>query len=394
MDLKRTLGPSFESLLPFLAMLLLIPLGLKSNGPKDIEVRVDRRVEAMAIIQYLADRLEAFPSPYQKAVEEHFRPFEDHPAVRLTEEMMNIDSLPKGIHSESCMLAMYLHSDLKGVHPLNEQDSTVYSKYYGHDRIRDLLQLIPDFISTSAYSSFRKKMAPYYKRWEREMKRFLSSKNWTAPLEELFEKEKEWLLILNPLKKIQSSHATRTTPNFNADTNCFSYSFRQHGVKDSVAFLKSKRKMRDLFWHEGTHLILGKGSFVQYQEELKRFSHHFDSCRTRIGQTFGYEKWLRYVDECIAYGTSLYLLKKEDPERFPYQKLLMKFNGFAHTELVLNALEKYDEREQKSEEVPSDLYPLLIDELEKVEKGKARLATDYKSLKEKGQEMKKSNEKD
>jgi hypothetical protein len=368
-------------------------MGMASEIPArdfGVEVRVDRRVEAFAIVQYLADRLDAFPSPYQSAVEDHFRPYQDHPAVKLVRNMMNIDTLPKGIHSESCMLAMYLHRDLEGAYPLNDEDSSVYGDYYGYARIEKLFRLLPDFMEKSSFSEFRKGMTPYYERWEREMKSFLDKMDPVKPFDKLYGTKSHWLLILNPLKKIQSAHATRTIPSFNRDTNCFSYSFRAEGVKDSVTFLKSERKMRDLCWHEGTHLVLGNGTFVRYKEELLRFSGQFDSCRARIRETFGYEKWLRYLDECIAYGASLYLLKKENPERFPYQKLLMKYNGFAHTRQVLDAFERYDAMEDKQKEVPKDLYPILIRELEKVERGKSELATDYKALKKRGMKMEKA----
>lgn len=379
--------------IPLLGLFLALPFSLKSSDKeKDIEVRVDPRVEALAIAQYLADRLDAFPSSYQKQVEKHFRPHEDHRTVRLLEEMMNVDTLPKGIHSESSMLAMYVHRDLKGVNPLNEQDSSVYSQYYGYERIRELLRSLSDFMEKSDYWAFRKEMRPFYQKWRGNMKEFLSKKDRTKPFHQLFEREMDWLLILNPLKKIQSAHATRTTASFNKDTNCFSYSYRKEDVKDSVVFLKSHKKMRDLFWHEGTHLILGDGTFVRFREELNRFRSHFDSVQSRIGETFGYEKWLRYVDECIAYGASLYLLKKEEPERFPRQKLLMKYNGFGHTEHVLNAFERYDQLEEKGEDIASDLYPLLLEEFEKVKSGELGLATDYKKLKRKGMKMREKKE--
>lgn len=386
MELKAK-TPQFVSIL-LGALFLSLPSKGSSN---DIAVRVDRRVEAMAIAQYLADRLEAFPSPYQKEVEEHFRAYEDHPTVEMIGEMMNIDTLPKGIHSESCMLAMYLHRDLKGVHPLNQQDSSVYSSYYGHERIRKMLRSLPDFMEATEFQKFRRRMKPYYRRWEKNMKSFLAKKDRSTPFQDLFQKEKDWLLILNPLKKIQSAHATRTTHSFNKDTNCFSYSYREPQVQDSLAFLKSPEKMRDLFWHEGTHLLLGKGTFVRYKEELKSFQHHFDSVQGRIQETMGYDGWLRYVDECIAYGASLYLLKKERPERFPYQKLLMKYNGFAHTEHVLNAFERYDALEEKKGDIPSQLYPLVTEEFEKVDTGELELATDMEALKKKGKKMRKEN---
>ncbi len=365
--------------------------GAIGGEPEDIEVRVDQRVEAMAIVQYLADRLDAFNSPYRREVERHFSPYEDHEAVQLLREMMNIDTVPKGMHSESCMLAMYLKKDLSGVHELNRQDSSVYSSYYGHDRIREFLGLLPEFMKESDLGAFRKRMSPYYERWEKNMEDFLAEKDRTTPYEELFGIEKKWLLILNPLKEIQSSHATRTTPSFNKDTNCFSYSFREQGIEDSVAFLKSDRKMRDLFWHEGTHLALGEGSFVDFKEELMNYSHQFDSCKEQISKTFGYRKWTRYMDECIAYGASLYLMKKEEPERFPYQKLLMKYNGFAHTDIVLDAFEHYDElpEEKKGSDIAKELYPFILNELEKVEKGDRKLATDLEALKKKAMEIKK-----
>jgi hypothetical protein len=389
MELKAIKRPITVLLLGVLV--LSLPCQGSEEDP-DIEVRVDKRVEAMAIAQYLADRLEAFPSPYQRKVEEHFRPHEDHPTVEMLRDMMNIDTLPKGIHSESCMLAMYLHHDLKGVHPLNEQDSSVYSSYYGHERIREMLRSIPDFIEDTEFRKFRKRMGPYYRRWSKEMSDFLKSRDRSTPFRDLFEKEKDWLLILNPLKKIQSAHATRTTKSFNKDTNCFSYSYREPEIKDSVAFLKSHKKMRDLFWHEGTHLLLGEGSFVRYKEELESFQHQFDSVRSRIEETMGYDRWLRYVDECIAYGASLYLLKKEEPDRFPYQKLLMKYNGFAHTEHVLNAFQRYDALDEKDSDIPSQLYPLILDEFEKVETGELELATDLDALKKKGMKMREKRE--
>ncbi len=392
MELKTPIASPFKRLLWTASVLLLGLFSLKSKGNEIVEVRVDPRVEALAIVQFLADRLEAYPSSYQRAVVKHFRPYEDHAAVKLVKEMMNIDSLPKGIHSESCMMALYLKQNGKGLHRMNKEDSSIYSRYYGYERVQKLLKLLPDFMRESDFNRFRQKMKPYYERWEKQMKAFLKGHDWIDPFDKLFGTKSRISVILNPLKKVQSAHASRTRSYIDKDTIRFSYSYREAGPKDSIVFRKDKRKMKELLWHEGTHFVLGNGTFVRFKDSLQLFAHQFDSCRSRIQKRFRYGKWLRYLDEGLAYATTLYLMKKEAPERFAHQKLLMKYNGFAHTEQFLDLLERFEALKQKGTDIPGRFYPLLLEELKEVESGDEQLATDYRALKEKGMKMERKSE--
>ncbi len=54
-------------------------------------------------------------------------------------------------------------------------------------------------------------------------------------------------------------------------TDRFSSSFRTEKVQGSVAFRKGDRKMGDLFGHEGTHLVLGQGTFGDTRMSFKDF---------------------------------------------------------------------------------------------------------------------------
>ena len=57
---------------------------------QEIDVRVDPRVELVSILFQMAGRDEynmTRVSAWQESVQEHFQPFADHPAVRMTERL-------------------------------------------------------------------------------------------------------------------------------------------------------------------------------------------------------------------------------------------------------------------------------------------------------------------
>ncbi len=352
-----------------------------------IEARVDPRIEVLSIIQYLGDRLEMRPSSYSEAVEEHFSPYREHRAVDLVREMMDVDSLPIGVHSESSSLGLYLNEEFQLEHPLTAKDSAAYSRYYGYDRMLQLLRSVEDFARVSDFWSFRDEMKMNYQKWEQDIDAFLAGRSWAGEYGTFFNVERDWIIFLNPLKKVQSAHACDAYSQYHEGKNAFTFSFREPTSEDTVVFTKNERKWRDLIWHEGGHLITRDGTYIRYKDDLTRYKKQFSLCKERIAKTKGYRNWERYIDEAIAYGIALYQLADEDAAWFEIKRINMKLQGFLHTDIVLESLEEYEQHHQ-GEDFRDAFYPILLRNLEKAEEqGTASLKVDYQELQKKGRKL-------
>jgi len=128
-----------------------------SSAPLD--VRADRRVELIAILQRLAGAKEyaqAAPTPYVAAVDRQFAPFRDHPAVAATAALRQ----QHGIGLDAPML-LALHLDERYA-PVNADElATIDQRFAGVD-VAAYAARVREFAAATSFDAFFADSAPHY----------------------------------------------------------------------------------------------------------------------------------------------------------------------------------------------------------------------------------------
>jgi hypothetical protein len=145
---------------------LLIVLGIRAGAssaqgtepvPRQLEVRIDPRVELLSIVFRLAGNdeynMENSQSPYSEEVDKAFEPFREHPAVRLARELRE----KTGVSFDAVMsMAVHLADDVsqpKPRAPLDPRPSRLDNRWSREDADR-FIAALGDFVKDTDFTGF------------------------------------------------------------------------------------------------------------------------------------------------------------------------------------------------------------------------------------------------
>ncbi len=148
-----------KNLKQILAAFLIVTSGLLNaqnikNGQiiknvNGLNIIIDKRMEMLSIIQYLAgsELISVKKISYVDSINKYFEPFKKHKAVELCKEMEK-----KGFNADAPVaLMLYLNSDFKIVKKIDEY---IIKRAKGEDKINEFVKVLQDFNTETNFDKF------------------------------------------------------------------------------------------------------------------------------------------------------------------------------------------------------------------------------------------------
>jgi hypothetical protein len=156
------------------------------RAASEVAVRVDRRVELFSILFRLAGaeeyRMAADRLAYVRAVDAHFAPFRDHPAVAATRRIRE----QAGIAFDAPIaLAVHLDDQLAPIRPLAPPPPG-FDRRWSKVAIGDYLAEVRRFAADSRAADFFAAQEPYYRRVEARFRQLLAREQPVAWFDDFF----------------------------------------------------------------------------------------------------------------------------------------------------------------------------------------------------------------
>jgi hypothetical protein len=360
--MRKTLTSFFILLLALFAACSSQPTSPKLN------ITIDPRIELLAAVQSQSDYSEKFSLLtslnlyYKKDMEQTFKPYADHGAVKLFQEMSHIgfsfDAPP------TVMLHLSPPPELAVELPFSDY---LITRAGGSDKLMRFIEQLRDFSEKSRFMDFFQRNKEFFQKTVQSVEDNFRDIDFIGVLEGYYgQKQHSYNIILAPM--FNGNYGPRICRKDGTYDIFNIVSPRQ--IKDGVLYFGNKDNFEHLAWHEFSH------SFVnplgeKYREELMKYASLFEPIRSKMDAS-AYSNWLTAVNEHIvrAVTTRLnYLHKsKQDGDRV---MTMEKMYGFAYVEALCKKLELY---EKNRDEYPTftSFYPRLVEtfrELSEMELG-------------------------
>jgi hypothetical protein len=161
-------------------LLVLLCAELAAAEPR-LRVGVDKRIELLSILFRLAGSPEyrRATGPYAEAVDRHFAPFQDHPAVQATRALRAQHGISYNAVPD---LAIQLDDGFRLPGPLSPQ---VDARWQAAP-VAAYLEAVRDFAAKSDYDGFRREQAAYFAAVEKRFQDLVAGQDLVGWFEALF----------------------------------------------------------------------------------------------------------------------------------------------------------------------------------------------------------------
>lgn len=322
-----------------------------------LNITIDPRIELLAAVQSLSDYGEKFSLltsldfDYKKDLQQTFKPYADHEAVKLFQEMshgeFSFDAPP------TVMLHLGSPPELAVKLPFTDY---LTRRAGGTEKLLRFIEHLRDFAKKSDFMAFFQKHEGFYQKTLESVNTNFQDIDFIGVLEGYYgQKQHSYNIILTPM--FNGNYGPRISRKDGTFDIFNIVSPRQ--IKDGILYFGSKANFEHLAWHEFSH------SFVnplgeQHRKELERYASLMEPIRGKMTAS-AYGNWITTVNEHVvrAVTTRLnYLHKgKEDGDRV---LLGEKTYGFAYVEALCKKLEYYEENRKKYSTFTS-FYPKLVE---------------------------------
>lgn len=328
----------------------------QSSDDSNLKVTIDPRIELLAAVQSLSDYgeklslLTSLDFDYKKDLHQTFKPFADHEAVRLFQEMshggFSFDAPP------TVMLHLGSPPELAVEYPFTDY---LARRAGGEKKLMRFIDQLRDFAEKSDFMDFFKEHEEFYRETVLSVNNNFKDIDFVGVLEGYYgQKQHSYNIILAPI--FQGNYGPRIVRK-DGTLDIFNIvSPRQ--IKAGLLYFGSKANFEHLAWHEFSH------SFVNplgehHRKELEKYASLLEPIRSKMTAS-AYGNWITTVNEHVvrAVTTRLnYLYKgEEDGDR---ALLGEKMYGFAYVEDLCKKLEHYEENRDKYPNFTS-FYPQLV----------------------------------
>ena len=319
---------------------------------RTLHVTIDPRIELLAVVQHLAGYGQRFPLltdfdlAYITEIENTFRTFRGHPAVKLFDQMsstFHADAPPAAMFhlSEPPMLAVQV--------PFTEY---LVKRAGGTDQLEQFIVALRDFAQVSRYKDFYLAHSAFY----------------TAILEPLvaqFTKVDDVVILEQYFGMQHYSYTLVLAPLFSGIGAYGAHVFRADGMLDlySVAgtvgmdenfypLFDEPIHMRPLLWHEFAHAFVNPLT-EQHLNIVNQYQALFRTVADQMTQ-YGYGSWATTVNEHIVRSVTIRLkalaLGEAQSQASLEQELAW---GFAYMGRIVERLKQY--------ETQRDRFPTFCD---------------------------------
>jgi hypothetical protein len=335
-----------------------MPKDHHSLHPHDLHITADPRIELLAVVQYLGGYGQRFPLltsfdiQYKTEIEEAFRSFCDHQAVKEFDQM-SVD----GFHADAPPGVM-LH--LSAPPELDVQVSfTDYliERAGSPDRLGQFIAALRDFANASHFMNFYQAHSAFYEAIVKETAALLSGDHDLAVLENYYGmKQHSYTLILAPLFS-----SGGYGPRIYRENDLFDiYSITgpsEMNAQNQPTF-RGSENLRFLIWHEFAHSFVNPLT-ERYLREVNQYQALYQMNEEQM-KNYGYSNWEITVNEHIVRAVTVRMAARELGEAEGRASLEQELEwGFAYTDLLVERLKRYEEQRDR---FPAfrDYYPELI----------------------------------
>jgi hypothetical protein len=327
-----------------------------------LNVTIDPRMELLAAVQWLSDYgekyslLTSLDFDYKKDMFQTFKPFAEHDAVKLFQEMSHenftFDAPP------TVMLHLSPPPELAIEHPFTDY---LITRAGVREKLLLFIEQLRDFAQKTDFMAFFQSHHDFYQETIQGVNDNFKEIDFIGALEEYYgQKQHSYTIVLAPTFK--GNYGPRLERKDGTFDIFNIVSPRQ--IKDGILYFGSKDNFEHLAWHEFSH------SFVnplgeQHSNELNQYASLFEPIRSKMTAS-AYGNWLTVVNEHVvrAVTTRLnYIHKgKEEGDRALQAE---KTYGFAYIEALCRELENY-ERNRDEFLTFASFYPQLIETFKKL----------------------------
>lgn len=326
------------------------------TSPSKLNITIDPRIELLAAVQSLTDYgekyslLTSLDMEYKKDMLQTFKPYADHEAVKLFQEMshnnFSFDAPP------TVMLHLSSPPELVVKQPLTDY---LRGRAGGEEKLRRFIEQLRDFAKQSRFMDFFRDHEDFYQKTIQSVNENFQDIDFIGVLEGYYgEKQHSYNIVLAPM--FSGNYGPRISRKDGTFDIFNIVSPRQ--IKDGTLYFGSKANFEHLAWHEFSH------SFVnplgeQHKKELEKYVSLFEPIQRKMTAS-AYGNWITTVNEHVvrAVTTRLnYLHKgKEDGDRVLSME---KTYGFAYVEALCKKLEFYEANRERYATFTS-FYPQLV----------------------------------
>ncbi len=321
-----------------------------------LNITIDPRIELLAAVQSLSDYGEKFSLltsldlEYKKDMQQTFKPYAAHDAVKLFQEMshndFSFDAPP------TVMLYLSPPPELAITLPFTEY---LITRAGGKIKLMRFIEQLKDFAEKSHFMAFFEAHKEFYEKNINSVKNNFKDIDFIGVLEGYYgQKQHSYNIILAPI--FSGNYGPRISRKDGTYDIFNIVSPRQ--IKDGILYFGSKDNFEHLAWHEFSH------SFVnplgeKRREELEKYASLFGPIRSKMTAS-AYGNWLTAVNEHVvrAVTTRLNYLHKGN-EDGDCVLLGEKTNGFAYVEALCKKLENYEKNRDRYPTFTS-FYPQLV----------------------------------
>jgi len=320
----------------------------------NINIKVDPRIEALAVIQYLDDYflISQYEFEYKRLVDSYFSSYKNHKAVALFSELKNSGykfSLPPET-------MLYLNYDFTINQELDLFDSNL-PKDFKIEKLLEFFRELNYFVKDSNFINFFNSNKKLYEELITQVARELEGQSDLGLLEQFYGKTNEsYNIVLAPL-----FHHGGFGPQTKGENsyNLFSI-IGPVGSKASRPSFGDVERLAELVNHEFSHSFIAD-IFKEYGKEVREYHELLIPIKDVMAKQ-GYSTWefvlnehvVRAVTTTVSYTKS----KQLGDENLKYQK----DNHFIYIDLVLESFERYKSERDKYPTFDS-YFPVLLGSL-------------------------------
>ncbi len=339
-NLLITLLVLFISVLSFAST---IKNGQIKDSKNGLNVIVDKRIEMLAIVQYLAgyEMIDTSETPYLKRVDSYFSPYKNHKAVHMYKEMIAADIFG---YDAPVVTMLYLDENFKINGVIEEQ---LVRRASGHEKLNEFILQLQAFNRDTGFDKFFKQNSTYYRN----------------EIKAIIEKD------LNDFSEIQ-----RVNEFYKVPQNSYNYIYAALFIGGYGPKIKASNGKYDLY------TIQGRFDDVEYLTYITRheFSHSFvnplvdknlaeldkynklaDPIMSKM-EAINYGEWRIMLYEHIVRAVTTAMAYKYEGEEEAEKLLKQEYgSGFIYVENLYLALRKYMENNNANETFET-FFPELI----------------------------------
>jgi hypothetical protein len=347
----------------YILVFLIISIGANStendiipvtNKVDKINITVDARIEALAVVQYLNKYflISQYDFEYKELIDTHFSKYKEHKAIGLFSKLKDHGfkfSLPPET-------MLYLNNDFT----LNESFDLADSNLPKDFPLNDLYLFFDElrsFVKESDFKVFFDANRGFYQKLTIDVAKTLKGESDLMSLEQFYGKSNEsYNIVLSPL-----FHHGGFGPQTKGSVgyNLFSIIGPVGSMNNRPSF-GNKDRLSELVNHEFSHSFIAN-IFKQYSKEIGQYEQLLIPIKEDMAKQ-GYKTWEIALNEHVVRAVTTTISYQKNNKLGDENLKSQKDNYFIYIDSILDSFKKYESQRHKYQTFDS-YFPILLSHL-------------------------------